>query len=472
VLEKALETYTPDLGGALWLGLLVAFLIFGDFRRLVSLRNLALLGLLALAPLLNDIGRWSVELHPTVAPLWWTAIFLITAGHTIWGVLLARREGRPAWTPNVPASGLRLLVGLLVVMNAMQTLGRKPEDAGLFVSLGAQRWLETGTVPYADQQLIGAQSPAFGAASTYGPVLYLSHFPSQLLSGGRQNPPDAVVMDKDYHKPSNVGTRIITLLFHLGGLIGLFLTVRRLAGEQAALGAVALYAAMPFLAGFDAGHGSIAGVRFIFHIAPAALMLLALAAAERPFLSGALFASAAGALFYPVFMFPAWVAWFAHRKARPLLFVAGVATVGAVLLIVIVACSPGYSPLGAVKQFLAAVIEHQEGVGPRQYGTSTFGFWGTHPGLASFWHHPLFGASPFLHPIFLIFLALCAASCWWVRRGGLTSLAAATVVLGAGVQLWKTHGGGTYIEWYLPFLILALVAGSETFRLAGRQTSS
>ena len=54
----------------------------------------------------------------------------------------------------------------------------------------------------------------------------------------------------------------------------------------------------------------------------------------------------------------------------------------------------------------------------------------------------------------------------------MTSLAAATVVLGAGVQLWKTHGGGTYIEWYLPFLILALVAGSETFRLAGRQTSS
>ena len=147
MLEKALETYTPDLGGALWLGLLVAFLIFGDFRRLVSLRNLALLCLLALAPLLNDIGRWSVELHPTVAPLWWTAIFLITAGHTIWGVLLARREGRPAWTPNVPASGLRLLVVLLVVMNAMQTLGRKPEDAGLFVSLAPSGGSRLGPFP-------------------------------------------------------------------------------------------------------------------------------------------------------------------------------------------------------------------------------------------------------------------------------------------------------------------------------------
>ena len=468
MLEKLLETYTPDLGGALWLGLLVAFLLFGDFRRLLAGRNLALLGLLASAPLLNDIGRWPVEQHPTVAPLWWTGIFLITLGHTIWGIVLARGEQRAPWVPNVPRSGLQVLVALLLVMNTMETLGRRPEDAGLFVSLGAQRWLETGTIPYADPQLIGANSPAFGAASTYGPILYLSHFPTQMLSGGRQNPADAVVRDPAYRKPSNVGTRIITLLFHFGGLIGLFLVVRQLAGEQAALGAVALYASMPYLAGLDAGNGSIAGVRFISHIAPAALLLLALAASARPFLSGLLFASAAGALFYPVFMFPAWVAWRLHRKAQPLRFVAGVATGAVVLTLIIVTSSPGYSPIGAVKQFLAAVIEHQEGVGPRQYGASTFGFWGTHPGLASFWHHPLVGSSPFLHPMFLVFMLLCIGACFWVRRGGLTSLAAATALVGAGVQLWKTHGGGTYIEWYLPFLILALVAGSESFRLWSR----
>ncbi len=31
-------------------------------------------------------------------------------------------------------------------------------------------------------------------------------------------------------------------------------------------------------------------------------------------------------------------------------------------------------------------------------------------------------------------------------------------LLAAAFQLWKTHAGGTYVEWYLPFLLLALAA--------------
>ena len=32
--------------------------------------------------------------------------------------------------------------------------------------------------------------------------------------------------------------------------------------------------------------------------------------------------------------------------------------------------------------------------------------------------------------------------------------------LAAGVQLWKTHASGTYVTWYLPFLLIGLFGAS------------
>ena len=283
-----------------------------------------------------------------------------------------------------------------------------------------------------------------------------------LLDGRHRNPPDAVPKDRaTYQRPHEAGTQIVALLFHLAGLLALFLVARRMAGVDAALGAVSLYASMPYLAGLGATHGTIAGVQFISHIAPSAMMLAALAAVEWPFVSGALFAIAAGVLFYPVFIFPAWFAWRFWRQQRPWRFAAGTAVAGAAILALVVAFTPADSVAGSVGKFVHAIVEHQEGTGLHQYGGSDFGFWGTHRGLASFWHAPLVGESPFTSPIFVVFMGLCLGACFAVRRGGLATLAAATAALAAGVQLWKTHGGGTYIEWYLPFLILALVAGQR-----------
>ena len=465
VLEKILGTYVPDLGGALWLGLLVAFLLYGDFRRVLAPRNLALLGLLAMAPFLNDIGRWGYLAHPTVARYWWTAIFLIVIGHTAWALALTQRPERTGWTPNVPRSGLIMLTGLLVGMNVLMTLGKRADDAGQYTNLGAQRWLETGILPYGDTLLIGPKSPAFGAASTYGPILYLAHLPTVLLLGGRQNPPQAIPEVKaGYKRPNGTGAQVVALLFHLAGLAALFAAARRIAGVEAGLGAVALYASMPYLAGLAADHGAISGVQFISHIAPSALMLMAIAAIEAPFLSGALFALSAGALFYPVFIFPAWFAWRFWRHQQPWRFAAGTVVAGAAILALVVAYTPADGAIGSVGKFVHAIVEHQEGTGANQYGGSDFGFWGTHRGLASFWHAPLVGASPFTSPIFLGFIGLCLGACFMVRRGGVATLAAVTAALAAGVQLWKTHGGGTYIEWYLPFLILALVAGNRAGR--------
>ncbi|MGH7665468.1 MAG: hypothetical protein ACRENI_14445 [Gemmatimonadaceae bacterium] len=466
-MQDVLSNYLPDAGGAIWLGALVALLVFGDFNRLLSLRNLALAGLLATAPLLNDIGRWNFAQHPRFTAGLWTAIFLVTAAHTVWALMLARSRPRRAWVPNLTRPALVVLAALLVAMNALTTLIRPAEDAGHYTNLGAQRWMETGISPYADSLLQGAQSPGHGAASTYGPVLYVAHMPLLLLLGDAENPADASVMSPDYRRPSDLATQGLALLFHLAGLWALYVIVRRHAGERTALGAVILYACMPYLAGLEAGHGSIAGLRFISHIAPSALLLLGIAYVGSPLLSGLLLAAATGVLFFPIFIFPAWLGWRVWRGEQPLRFLAGSALGGAIILAVIVAFTPSGSATESVGTFVHAITEHQEGSGPMQYGESTFGFWGTHPELSAFWHSPIAGDSPFMDPAFLGFLALATGAFFWARRsGGVAELAALTAAVGAGVQLWKTHGGGTYVEWYLPLLIVALVSGSRAAQAA------
>ena len=46
---------------------------------------------------------------------------------------------------------------------------------------------------------------------------------------------------------------------------------------------------------------------------------------------------------------------------------------------------------------------------------------------------------------------------FFLARGrSLAQLALLIAAMAAAVQLWKTHAGGTYVMWYLPFLLLGL----------------
>ena len=142
-------------------------------------------------------------------------------------------------------------------------------------------------------------------------------------------------------------------------------------------------------------------------------------------------------------------------------FLAGFAAVGiAVALVVIIftPTSPGESTFSALLQ---STLEHQEGVSVREYGGSAFGFWGAHPRLASIWQEPLAGSGSLLKPTFLVYAAAALSAFFFARGRTVPQLAGLTAALTAGVQLWKTHAGGTYVEWYIPFLLIALFCGAS-----------
>jgi len=457
-MRELLEAAVPNPAAALWIGILIAFVLFGDSTALRARRNMALAGLLLLAPCLLRVMDFGQKGRGTAAPLF-TLIFLLTAGYAVWAFALSRGRAIPGWRPNLSHTGLRALLALVFALDVAVVLGRRPDDAGIYSNLGARRWAETGTIPYADPKLKGPDAPAFGAAATYGPVLYAAHLPFQLALGVPVNPPDATPADPSYHWPTTLATRLACLSFLAAALTGLFLIVRPLAGVEVALAAAILYAGSPYVLGLGGERFVIGGLAFISHIAPSAVMLLAFAALRRPVLSGVLLACAAGVLFWPAFLFPLWFGWRAWRREGALRFAAGFALAGLVLAAVVVHYTHA-PPLQAMRLFLESTLEHQEGAGALEYGASTFGFWGTHPGLAAVFQQPLFGSTSLFKPMFLGFVALCLAAAVWARGRTVPQLAALTAMLAAAIQLWKTHATGSYVEWYLPFLIIALVGAA------------
>jgi hypothetical protein len=458
MLREALESLVPNPAAALWIGVLIAFVLFGDAQTLRSRKNLALAGMLVLAPLLLHAMGFGATGRGT-APLLFDAIFLCTGAYAAWSFALSRGRGIPGWRPNLTRTGLRALLAFVLVIDVAVALGRVPDDAGIYSNLGARRWAETGVLPYGDPKLKGPEAPAYGAAATYGPLLYAAHLPFQLALRVPSNPPDVPRIDRSYRWPTTMATKLACLAFFVAGLGALFVIVRRLAGEDLALAAVILYAASPYVLGLGGDRFVVGGLAYISHIAPPAVLLLAFAAIGQPFLSGLLMAAAAGVLFWPAFAFPLWLGWRVWRREGAIPFAAGFAVAGLAIAALVVYYTPVPPGQSALRLFLESTLEHQEGVGARQYGASTFSFWGTHPALAAVLQHPLFGTTALFKPMFLAYAALCLAAAYWARQRTMVQLAALTAMLASAIQLWKTHATGTYVEWYLPFLIIALLGG-------------
>ena len=88
--------------------------------------------------------------------------------------------------------------------------------------------------------------------------------------------------------------------------------------------------------------------------------------------------------------------------------------------------------------------------GSERGGRSEFGFWGQHPQLQ------------FLkRPVFYSYLIFCVGIAFWPKNKSEASLIALSAAVLLGTQLWKTHAGGTYIEWYLPWLIMTFTGVSS-----------
>ena len=113
----------------------------------------------------------------------------------------------------------------------------------------------------------------------------------------------------------------------------------------------------------------------------------------------------------------------------------------------------------AFKAIYESTIGHQEA--KDAYGSSTFSFWGTHPRLALFWQEPFIEGIYLLKPSFMLFVLFIIATFFMSRGRSVTQFAFLTAAVAIAAQLWKSHAGGTYVEWYYPFFLIGLLASPK-----------
>ena len=452
--ESLLVLLVPAQAGALWIGLIVMFVVAIDLRRPSHPRNIDLLALIPIGFLLFEVMEFFRLFHDST---YWqlmdwvfigimaVSLFLLARALLRW-----RHPHDEAWRPNLPRRTLIVATLVLLMLNVMAGLLRQPDDVGFYTNLGAQRLRERGMFPYGDPLLTNTPS------ATYSPILFFSHLAYQLILVPEPlNPPDDRPQFGVYAVPPILASQLATVTFHILGVIGLFIAARRLIGEDGAWGVTALYCGSAYVMGVGGEQEMINGMTFASHIAPAAVTMLAFAAVPKPWLAGGLLATGAWTLFYPAFFFPAWAGYYAHSRKELIAYVGGFAVVALAIGIPVLLRSQPIEGRGLIGTVLHETQGHQQD--PNAYGSSPFGFWGQRGGIRAVLREPLVAGQPNTAPTFLLFAAFVVGAFFLARGSDEVQLALLTGALGIGSQLWKVHGTGVYVTWYYGFLLLGFL---------------
>jgi hypothetical protein len=452
--ESFLLRLLPTQGGTLWISVIVLLVVAFDFRRPLHPRNVELLALLPVGFLLYDVMGFFEYLQD---PVYWQVMDAVFIGIMIVSLFLLgralvrmRHPHADPWQPNLDRRALVVLTLFLLAINVGVALLREIDDVGFYTNLGAQRLRERGMFPYGDPLLTNTPG------ATYSPILYYSHLIYQvLLEPTPLNPPDPRPAFGVYVLPPALASKLATITFHLIGVASLIVAARRTLGTQGAWGVAALYCGSAYVIGVGGEREMIGGMTFASHIAPAAVTLAAFAALTRPMAAGALLATAMATLFWPAFLFPAWLGyyWRAWPDARK--FVIGFVLASLVIGVPVLLRSQAIEGRGMISTILHETQGHQQD--PNAYGSSPFGFWGLRGGIRAVLRDPIVAGQPNTAPAFLLFAAFAIGSFFLARGRTEAQLALLTGALAIGSQLWKIHGTGVYVAWYYGFLLLGFL---------------
>jgi hypothetical protein len=167
---------------------------------------------------------------------------------------------------------------------------------------------------------------------------------------------------------------------------------------------------------------------------PSALLVWAVFAYRRPWISGMLLGCGAGTVFFPVLLAPLWLNFYWRRGGSR--FLIGFVLVALCCLAITAGLLWIENDLGPI---LSETLTHSDWQ-PWRVPTSE-GFWtGVH------WAYRI--------PVFIAFLAMLVTTVLWPSSKNLAHLMALSAAVLIGIQFWYSDHGGVYVLWYLPLLLL------------------
>jgi hypothetical protein len=417
-----------------YLSSLLMIALYFKFNRILSVRNLDLLGLIALAPALLMVQYGRVHANANIEHAGYIWLFAVSGLFLLRLLLDTAMVRRPLLEPNLSVGGLTFLgVSLFAFLMANVIIGT-PDAADV-----------SGSERAAD--LVGRVAPTdeLNSLRTHGPgfplLFVLPQISTQSILGekGLEEAP----VETHGAAPTNsaelrhvVTARVMAILSQLAIVIGVVLvSMRHFDNVKTGIAVAVLYLLLPYTAMWT---GSVT------HVLPGALLVWAVVFYRWPLIAGAIIGLAFGTIYYPIFLLPLWISFY-WQRGMPRFLIGLFVAVSVVILAAALTSKDTPMFLAHLQQMFGVALPEAEHFS---------GAWG------KFWQ------AIYRYPIIAAQVGLSLSMAIWPAQKNLGTLIAYTAVLMLGTQFWHAHSGGLALAWYLPLLLLTIFRPNLEDRLA------
>lgn len=417
-MREILFEYRMDPTTWAYVSALMMIGIYFKFRRFWSVRNLDLIALISFTPGFLLVYHGLLKDKPELIPAGYVWIFIVSAFFLVRLLLDPVMVRRPLLEPNLSASGLTF-TGVSLLVFLMANVITTPKDRLEY---------ELAKEEAAQEEAPKASSPGYKWFYTFAGFANEAMVPADSPESPELNRENMIRV---------AATRTVTILAHLAVVIGMvWIGYRHFDNVHTGVAAATLYL-LTFYTSQLTSH--------VDYVAPAALLVWAVAAYRLPIVSGLLIGLAAGLIYYPLFLLPLWCAFYWRRGLFR--FVFGVLLAMAILAGLLAIYAPDAATFNAQLRLM---------VGWRDPLAAT---------LSGFWKY--YGAwASYRIPVLALFVAICGSLAIWPAQKNLGTLLSCSAAVMLATQFWHAHQGGLCMAWYLPLLILTIFRPNLEDRVA------
>jgi hypothetical protein len=430
-MSDVLFQYQPvDPTTWVYLSSLLTIALFFKFSRVWSVRNLDLICLVLLAPgvVFVEYGLWKG--NDTIEKLGYLWLFTTGGMFLIRLLLDPLMVRRPLLEPNLSVGGMTFLGLSLFVFLMANVVNSDVEQSDLAGAKGAEQ-----------VRSLEPNAPDNKELTTHGPGYPLLHLlpniSTQFIFVGNPSPATPQERDLGQDIVRRATARVMAILSHLAIVAGIVLIgYRHFDNIRAGIAAATLYLLFPYTAQLTGR---------VDHVLPAALLIWAVEAYRRPLVSGMFIGLAIGVIYYPIFLLPLWLAFYWQRGL--LRFVIGVVATLAVVV----------ASLAFTSDSLATFWSQVQ----QMFGWTTL----LPANVEGFWSFGIIN-TVYRYPVLVALVAFCISLALWPPQKNLGTLISCSAAVMLATQFWHPLGGGLYMAWYLPLVLLTIFRPNLEDRVA------
>jgi hypothetical protein len=413
-----------------YLSSLLSIALYFKFSRVWSVRNFDLICLILLAPGVVVVEYGLANDSQSIERLGYIWLFVTSGIFMVRLLLDPMMIRRPLLEPNLSVGGMTFLGVSLFVFLMANVVNSQPTPSDLAGAKGAEQ-----------VRALQAPQPEDQSLTTHGPGYPLLHLlPSistQFFFVGNTARQTQQEVNQGQDMVRRATARTMAILAHLAVVAGIVLIgYRHFDNIRAGIAAATLYLLLPYTAQLTGR---------VDHVLPAALLVWAIEAYRRPLVSGMFIGLAIGVIYYPVFLLPLWLAFYWQRGL--LRFGLGVAITLALLV-------------GSLAFTSDSMVSFWSQV-QQMFGWTSL----TPATLEGFWGFGIIDAV-YRIPVLIALVAFCISLALWPPQKNLGTLMSCSAAVMLATQFWHPNGGGLYINWYLPLLLLTIFRPNLEDRVA------